>query len=149
MDKIEGTPAPIEDTENTIRMYDVKVGDKFYYVDVHGRWIDVAEVRKIDIFNGHQRIFVRLFVTNRVGKVIDKHTPQNPYNLWPEDKGKGLYGSFLFRTREEAYQYLIDYVKKDMEMKIEDLRNQAKRHNIQLTPGTQFPQIQASNEHQD
>lgn len=149
MDKIEGTPAPIEDTENTIRMYDVKVGDKFYYVDVHGRWIDVAEVRKIDIFNGHQRIFVRLFVTNRAGKVINKHTPQNPYDLWPEDKGKGLYGSFLFRTREEAYQYLIDYVKKDMEMKIEDLRNQAKRHNIQLIPGTSFPQIQASNEHQD
>lgn len=146
MDKIEGVPSPIEDTKNTIKLYDVKVGDKFYYVDRHGRWIDVAEVRKIDIINGHQRIFVRTFITNRAGQVINKHTPQNPYYMWPEEKGCVQY---LFRTREEAYQYLLDYVKEDMMRDIEDLKKQAKRHNIQLTPGTQFPQIQASNEHQD
>jgi hypothetical protein len=146
MDKIEGVPSPIEDTENTIKLYDVKVGDKFYYVDRHGRWIDVAEVRKIDIFNGHQRIFVRTFITNRAGQVINKHTPQNPYHIWPEE---GCCIQYLFRTREEAYQYLLDYVKEDMMRDIEDLKKQAKRHNIQLTPGTQFPQIQASNEHQD
>jgi hypothetical protein len=132
--------------EKTIPIYDVKVGDKFYYVDRHSRWIDVAEVRKIDIFNGHQRIFVRTFITNRVGQVIDKHTPQNPYHLWPEERGCVQY---LFRTREEAYQYLLDYVKEDMMRDIDDLKKQAKRHNIQLTPGTSFPQIQASNEQQN
>lgn len=131
--------------EKTIPIYNVKVGDKFYYVDAHDRWIDIAEVRKIDMFNGHQRIFVRTFITNRAGQVIHKHTPQNPYHLWP-DKGCIQY---LFRTREEAYQYLIDYVKEDMTRVIDDLKKQAKRHNIQLTPGISFPQIQAHNEQQD
>lgn len=131
--------------EKTIPIYDVKVGDRFYYVDCHSRWIDVAEIRKIDIFNSHQRIFVRTFITNRNGEIIGKHTPQNPYHLWPEDKGK-TFGGFLFRTREEAYQYLLDYIKKNMMQDIDDLKKQAKRHNIQLTPGTSFPQIQASNE---
>lgn len=132
--------------EKTIPIYDVKVGDRFYYVDCHNRWIDVAEVRKIDIFNGHQRIFVRTFITNRAGQVINKHTPQNPYHLWPDEKACIQY---LFRTREEAYQYLINYVKEDMTRVIDDLKKQAKRHNIQLTPGTSFPQIQAHNEQQD
>ena len=140
MNEIKGIPTPIEDTEKTIKIYDVKVGDKFYYVDLYGRWIDVAEVRKIDIFNGHQRIFVRTFITNRTGQVVGKHTPQNPYYLWPEEKSCV---SYLFRTREEAYQYLIDYVKKDMEMRIDDLKKQAKRHNIQLNPGSTFPQIES------
>lgn len=149
MDEIKGIPTPIEDTENPIKIYNVKVGDKFYYIDVHSRWIDIAEVRKIDIFNRHQRIFVRLFMTNRAGKVINKRTPQNPYYLWPEDKSRGLYGSFLFHTKEEAYQYLINCVKKDMEMRIDDLKKQAKRHNIQLNPCSTFPQIQASNEQQN
>ena len=129
--------------EKTIPIYNVKVGDKFYYVDAHDRWIDIAEVRKIDMFNGHQRIFVRTFITNRAGQVIHKHTPQNAYHLWPEENECVQY---LFRTREEAYQYLIDYVKRDMEMRIDDLKKQAKRHNIQLNPGSVFPQIQASNE---
>lgn len=142
MVEITGIPTPIEDAENPIRIYNVKVGDKFYYVDVHGRWIDVAEVRKIDIFNGHQRIFVRTFITNRSGQVLCKHIPQNPYNLWPEDKGRGS-GDWLFRTQEEAYQYLIDYVKKDMKMRIDDLKKQADRHNIQLIPGSAFPQIES------
>ena len=146
-DIIKGTPQELETPENAIKLYDVKVGDKFYYVDCHSKWIDIAEVRKIDIFNGHQRIFVRTFITNRAGQVVCKHTPQNAYHLWPEDK-TGIYGGFLFRTQEEAYQYLIDYVKKDMERVIDDLKTQAKRHNIQLTPGTSFPQIQASNEQQ-
>ncbi len=131
--------------EKTIPIYNVKVGDRFYYVDCHSKWIDIAEVRKIDIFNGRQRIFVRTFITNRAGQVVGKHTPQNPYYLWP-DKGCIQY---LFRTREEAYQYLIDYVKEDMTRVIDDLKKQAKRHNIQLNPGTSFPQIQAHNEQQD
>ena len=133
----------LEAPKDAIPIYDVKVGDRFYYVDVHSKWIDVAEIRKIDIFNGHQRIFVRIFITNRSGQILDKRTPQNTYYLWPEDKDKGMYGSFLFRTREEAYQYLIDYVKKDMEMTIDDLKKQAKRHNIQLNPGSTFPQIES------
>ena len=140
MNEIKGIPTPIEDTENPIKIYNVKVGDKFYYVDVHGRWIDVAEVRKIDIFNGRQRIFVRTFITNRAGQVVSKHTPQNPYHIWPEE---GCCVNYLFRTREEAYQYLIDYVKKDMEMRIDDLKKQAKRHNIQLNPSSVFPQIES------
>lgn len=149
MDKIKGVPSPIKDTEKPIRMYDVKVGDRFYYVDCHSRWIDVAEVRKIDIFNGCQRIFVRTFMTSRrTGKVIGKHTPQNPYHLWPEDKNIGVRG-WLFRTPEEAYQYLVDYVKKDVEMKVEDLKNQARAYHIPLIPGSPIPQIQAPNEHQD
>lgn len=131
------------ESEETIPIYNVKVGDRFYYVDCHSKWIDIAEVRKIDMFNGHQRIFVRTFITNRAGQVIHKHTPQNPYHIWPEDEA---YGLNLFRTLEEAYQYLIDYVKKDMTRTIDDLKKQAKRHNIQLTPGTTFPQIQAHNE---
>lgn len=129
------------ETKDAITIYNVKVGDKFYYVDCHSRWIDIAEVRKIDIFNGRQRIFVRTFITSwKTGEIIDKRTPQNPYHLWPEDKGLGGY---LFRTREEAYQYLIDYVKSDMEMRIDDLKKQAKRHNIQLNPGSSFPQIES------
>lgn len=143
MDEIKGIPTPIEDTENPIKIYNVKVGDKFYYVDVHGKWIDVAEIRKIDVFNRHQRIFVRTFITNRSGQVLDKRTPQNSYYLWPEDKDKGMYGRFLFRTQEEAYQFLIDYVKADMERVIEDLKNQAKRHNIPLNPCSAFPQIES------
>ena len=143
MDEIKGIPTPIEDAENSIKVYNVKVGDKFYYVDVHGKWIDVAEIRKIDIFNKHQRIFVRTFITNRSGQILNKRTPQNPYYLWPEDKDKGMYGGFLFRTQEEAYQFLIDFVKKDMERDIEDLKNQAKRHNIQLNPCSGFPQIES------
>ena len=143
MNEIKGIPTPIEDTENTIRMHNVKVGDKFYYADVHGRWIDVAEVRKVDIFNGHQRIFVRTFITNhQTGRILFKHTPQNPYHLWPEDKGRG-WGGWLFRTQEEAYQYLIDYVKEDIEIRIADLKKQAKIHNIQLNPCSTFPQIES------
>lgn len=139
MNEIKGIPTPIKDTETPIKIYDVKVGDKFYYVDLHDRWIDVAEVRKIDIFNGHQRIFVRTFITNQTGQVIHKNTPLNPYHLWPEDKAYLQ----LFRTREEAYQYLIDYIREDMERTIDDLKKQAKRHNIQLNPGSTFPQIES------
>lgn len=142
MNEIKGIPTPIEDAENPIKIYNVKVGDKFYYVDVHSRWIDVAEVRKIDIFNGYQRIFVRSFITNSAGKVINKHTPQTPYHIWPDDKDRSC-GGWLFRTREEAYQYLINYVKEDMEMKIDDLKKLAKRHNIQLNPCSTFPQIES------
>lgn len=133
----------LEAPKDAIPIYDVKVGDRFYYVDVHSKWIDVAEIRKIDIFNKHQRIFARIFITNRSGQILDKRTPQNSYYLWPEDKDKGMYGSFLFRTREEAYQYLIDYVKEDMTRVIDDLKKQAKRHNIQLNPGSAFPQIES------
>ena len=133
----------LEAPKDAIPIYDVKVGDRFYYVDVHSKWIDVAEIRKIDIFNKHQRIFARIFITNRSGQILDKRTPQNSYYLWPEDKDKGMYGSFLFRTREEAYQYLIDYVKEDMTRVIDDIKKQAKRHNIQLNPGSAFPQIES------
>lgn len=43
----------LEAPKDAITIYDVKVGDRLYYVDVHNRWIDIAEFRKIDIFNGH------------------------------------------------------------------------------------------------
>lgn len=139
--ELNGIPKEnLEAPKDAIPIYDVKVGDKFYYVDCHGKWIDVAEIRKIDVFNGRQRFYVRTFITNRKGEIIGKHTPQNPYHLWPEEKGCIQY---LFRTREEAYQYLIDYVKRDMEMTIDDLKKQAKRHNIQLNPGSVFPQIES------
>lgn len=141
--EINGTPQELETPKDAIQIFDVKVGDRFYYVDCHGKWIDVAEVRKIDIFNGRQHIFVRTFITNRAGQVVGKHTPQNAYHLWPEEKGRSAYGNFLFRTQEEAYQYLIDYVKEDMTRVIDDLKKQAKRHNIQLNPGSAFPQIES------
>jgi hypothetical protein len=128
--------------EKTIPIYDVKVGDRFYYADPHDHWVDICEIRKIEIRNGRQNFYVRTFITNKQGKVICKRTPTNPWYLYPEQSTTG-YGKLLFRTAEEAYNYNVEIYKNSIKNDLDTFRTMAKRYNIQLPEGSYLKQLEA------
>ena len=142
--EINGTPQELETPKDAIQLFDVKVGDRFFYADPHSHWVDICEIRKIEISNGRQKFYVRTFITNKQGKVICKHTPVNPWYLYPEQSTTG-YGKLLFRTAEEAYNYNVKLYKTSIEHDLETFRTMAKRHNIQLPEGSYLKQLEAPN----